>query len=234
MSDMENIKVIRGNIFNTKCQTIVNTVNCVGVMGKGIALVFRLRYPEMLPLYQEHCKNRLITIGKLWLYKAKNPNQPWVLNFPTKIHWKFPSEYAYIEEGLQKFVETYKERNITSIAFPMLGTSNGGLDKEIVLEIMLKYLSVCDIPIEIYDYDPNAADDLFETFKRKWNSIMPGDRRKLTGIRTQQQIDILNAEINNPQNKSMIQLMNVEGIGIKTMESCFNVVMNYVGMQKLL
>ena len=74
------IKQIKGNIFNTKCQTIVNTVNCVGVMGKGIALVHKLRYPEMYLEYKEHCKNKLIKPGVLWIYK-KNPNSTFQLSF---------------------------------------------------------------------------------------------------------------------------------------------------------
>ena len=75
MSD--NIKIIKGNIFNTKAQTIVNTVNCVGVMGKGIALVFKLRYPNMFEQYQKYCSQHLISVGKLWLYKGES-DQPWV------------------------------------------------------------------------------------------------------------------------------------------------------------
>ena len=133
---MSNITIINGNIFNTKAQTIVNTVNCVGVMGKGIALVFKLRYPSMFDIYQDFCKQGLIGIGKLWIYKG-DARDPWVLNFPTKTHWKLPSKYEYIEKGLQKFVETYKEKGITSIAFPLLGANNGGLDGKKVEELMI-------------------------------------------------------------------------------------------------
>lgn len=74
----------------------------------------------------------------------------WVLNFPTKKHWKHPSRIEYIEQGLQKFVETYEERGIKSIAFPLLGCGNGGLDKDTVLKLMVQYLSECNIPVEIY------------------------------------------------------------------------------------
>jgi O-acetyl-ADP-ribose deacetylase (regulator of RNase III) len=147
---MLTITVINNkNIFDTKCQTIVNTVNCVGVMGKGIALEMKNRYPEMFDKYKSFCDKKLIEIGKLWLYK--NDDNKWILNFPTKIHWKNNSEYEYIEKGMQKFVETYKEKNITSIAFPMLGCSNGGLDNDTVLNIMVKHLMKCDnLIIEIY------------------------------------------------------------------------------------
>lgn len=230
---MGHISVIKGNIFNTHCQTIVNTVNCVGVMGKGIALVFKLRYPDMFPIYQDYCNRGLIEIGKLWLYKPEDARQAWVLNFPTKVHWKLPSEYTYVEQGLKKFAETYKEKGITSIAFPLLGTNNGGLDEEAVLRLMLRYLEPCDIPIEIYEYDPSAPDDLFESFKAKWNSIHPADRKNITGIRTKKQLQSLDEQINNPETKSMMQLLNIEGVGYKTMACCFDVVMNYVKPQTL-
>ena len=91
MDNMSNIKIIHGNIFNSKAQTIVNTVNCVGVMGKGVALVYKLRYPKMFEMYQSFCKQGLISVGKLWIYNSE-PNVPWVLNFPTKTHWKLPTE----------------------------------------------------------------------------------------------------------------------------------------------
>ena len=92
------VTIINGNIFNSKAQTIVNTVNCVGVMGKGIALVFKLRYPSMFEQYQKYCAQHLIEVGKLWIYKGEETD-PWVLNFPTKTHWKLPSEYKNIENS---------------------------------------------------------------------------------------------------------------------------------------
>lgn len=225
-----NIKIIKGNIFNSRLDVIVNTVNCVGVMGKGIALVFKLRYPKMFDLYKEYCLSHLIGIGKLWLYKGEE-GVPWVLNFPTKFHWKYPSKMEYIEKGLQKFVETYKEKKITSIAFPLLGTNNGGLDKQEVLSLMCTYLRKCDIPIEIYEYDASAPDDLFEKFKENWNKIPDNNKKDILtdvntkGRITQKQIDIINQAVSSDSVKSMITLIESDGIGIKTMEKCFNLVM---------
>ena len=225
-----NIKIIKGNIFNSRLDVIVNTINCVGVMGKGIALVFKLRYPKMFDLYKEYCLSHLIGIGKLWLYKGEE-GVPWVLNFPTKFHWKYPSKMEYIEKGLQKFVETYKEKKITSIAFPLLGTNNGGLDKQEVLSLMCTYLRKCDIPIEIYEYDASAPDDLFEKFKENWNKIPDNNKKDILtdvntkGRITQKQIDIINQAVSSDSVKSMITLIESDGIGIKTMEKCFNLVM---------
>lgn len=220
---INNVTIIKGNIFNTKAQTIVNTVNCVGVMGKGIALVFKLRYPLMFDVYKQHCKAHLIDIGKLWLYKGEN-NAPWVLNFPTKTHWKLPSEYGYIEKGLQKFVDSYKERGITSVAFPLLGANNGGLDKDKVMDIMKSYLSKCDIPVEIYMYDPSVPDDLFEKFKSNWLKLSYEQKKGL--LHTKKRIETIDSAIVSQTIHSMISLIDYPGIGLKSVEACFTFVMN--------
>lgn len=141
------LNIVTGDIFESNTQTIVNTVNCVGAMGKGIALEYKNRYPKMFTRYQELCKLGLIKIGSLWLY---NKEPKWVLNFPTKLHWKNPSKIEYLELGLEKFVNTYDEKGITSISFPLLGASNGGIDPDISLRIMCNYLDKCDIPINIF------------------------------------------------------------------------------------
>lgn len=138
-----------GNIFDSKCQTLVNTINCVGVMGKGLALAMKQRYPNMVKPYEVLCDKGLISIGKLWIFDNTNDGK-WILNFPTKNHWKYPSKIEYIEKGLKKFVENYKNKGITSCAFPLLGCNNGKLNKEDVLPLMMSYLNQCDIPIEIY------------------------------------------------------------------------------------
>ena len=215
---------IKGNIFNTKCQTIVNTVNCVGVMGKGIALVHKLRYPQMYLEYKVHCKEKLIRIGSLWLY-SKQQNAPWILNFPTKFHWKYPSKLEWVEKGLIKFVETYEQKKILSIAFPLLGTHNGGLDIETVKNLMNEHLGKCSIDIEIYDYDPNAKDDLFENFKTKWLSLDLVNIKKETGIQPQYARKISEI-IDSGEVQSMIALANYDRIGEKTLEKAFTYVLN--------
>ena len=219
------IKHIPGNIFNSECQTIVNTVNCVGVMGKGIAQVYKLRYPIMFLEYKEHCKNKLIKPGALWLF-SKQSNAPWILNFPTKFHWKHPSKIEWIEDGLKKFIETYEQKKITSIAFPLLGTHNGGLDTVEVRELMKKYLSKCSIDIEIYDYDPNSRDDLFEKFKANWMLLDSISIKTETGIQPQYAKKITSL-IDSGEVKSIIALANYKGIGEKTLEKCFNYGLNH-------
>jgi O-acetyl-ADP-ribose deacetylase (regulator of RNase III) len=124
-------------VFDAPTQTLVNTVNCVGVMGKGLALEVRHRFPVVYQKYVGACKEGTLTIGKLQLVKTKDI---WVLNFPTKVHWRGKSRLSYIEQGLKKFASTYKRRGISSIAFPPLGCANGGLEWKPVLALMERYL----------------------------------------------------------------------------------------------
>jgi len=212
-----------GNIFTTKCQTIVNTVNCVGVMGAGIAYEFRLREPKMFKQYQLLCVNKQLDIGKLWIYKGSKQN---ILNFPTKYDWKFPSKKEYLYKGLQKFVDTYKQKNITSIAFPLLGADKGGIDSNESLNIMKQYLSRCDIDVEIWHFDPMAKDDLYESFKNIFQKIDNITIKTETKIR----IDIvkkIRTALENPKINSLSGLLRVKGIGDKSLEKLFNYINNY-------
>jgi len=214
------IEIIKGNLFTSQCQTLANTINCVGVMGAGIALEFRLRYPQMFKRYVELCNQQLIDIGKLWLYKTE---AKWVLNFPTKKHWKYPSKEEYLKLGLKKFLDTYKEKAITSIAFPLLGASNGKVPEQVSLEIMTYYLNTCDIPIEIYYYDPYASDDIYEEFKLKFLSYDVQELTKITGLNAtyiKKLKDVLiNSAINNMGN-----LLSVKGIGINSLEKALLII----------
>ncbi len=141
------IEYIEGDIFSSPAQVIVNTVNTVGVMGKGLALAFKQRYPEMFACYRTACEKRQLKIGKLMLWYAPDH---WILLFPTKEHWRNPSKLEYIENGLIKFVNTYADKNITSIAFPRLGCGNGELNWDDVRPLMERYLK--PLPIDIYIY----------------------------------------------------------------------------------
>lgn len=98
---------------------------------------------------------------------------------------------------------------------------------------MQQYLSQCDIPIEIYQYDPLAPDDLYETFKKNWQAIPQGKKKEVTKIRTSKQIETIDLAVKSDGLRSMIALINYPGIGIKTMECCFKIVMNYQGKPSL-
>ena len=142
------ILYVKGNLFHSPAQVLVNTVNTVGVMGKGVALEFKRLFPEMYQQYRDLCERGQFQVGQLWLYRSP---QKWVLNFPTKQHWRAPSRMEYIEAGLQKFVQVYSEWGIHSIAFPPLGCGNGQLDFENqVRPLMEKYLK--SLPIDVFIY----------------------------------------------------------------------------------
>lgn len=151
-----------GDVFSSEMKTIVNTVNCVGVMGKGIALEFKNRYPEMYKEYVSLCKNKEIRPGKPYYYFDIWGNS--VLNFPTKDHWRSPSKLSYIVSGLRWFRDNYEKLGITSIAFPPLGCGNGGLTWVTVGPLMYHYLS--DLPIEVEIYAPygTSHEQLTEEF----------------------------------------------------------------------
>jgi O-acetyl-ADP-ribose deacetylase (regulator of RNase III) len=209
-----SIEIIKGNLFNSNCQTLVNTVNCVGAMGKGIALDFRLRYPLMYERYLELCKYGYMEIGKLWIYKA---NKHWVLNFPTKKDWKNPSKIEYLELGLQKFVNTYQQKGITSIAFPLLGSQNGGILTETSLSIMEKYLGKLNIKIEIYFYNPYEFDDIFAKVKTYLFFYSQEELLKITGLRLQYLERIKNAILKD-EIVNLSQLVSIKGIGLSTIQ----------------
>ena len=225
---MSSLLINVGNIFTSKCQTLVNTVNCDGVMGSGIALEFRLRHPAMFVQYARHCKAKRLDIGKLWIYKPPPSEQDkrWTLNFPTKRHWKYPSRKEYLESGLQKFVATYRDQRIESIAFPTLGTANGGLSEDEVIPLMKSYLKKCDLPIEIYRYRADAEDDLFLEFRERMLSEKNEEEMaKAIDLRVDRLRRIRDAVQSNPEIKSLSQLARIRGIGLKSLEKCFRFVM---------
>lgn len=141
------IVYMQGNILNTPAITIVNTVNTVGVMGKGIALSLKNRYSDMYEEYQEACVNKQFHVGQLMYYKSVDHD---VLLFPTKAHWRYPSRMKWIEDGLKTFCRDYGAYGISSIAFPMLGCGNGGLNWVEVKPLMEHYLN--DLPIQVFVY----------------------------------------------------------------------------------
>lgn len=139
---------LNSSIFSSPARVLVNTVNTVGVMGKGIALEYKTRYPEMYERYRDLCLNDEFSVGQLWLWKTR---ARWILNFPTKVHWRNPSRPEYIEAGLAKFAATYRSQGIESISFPLLGCGNGGLDfRSQVQPLMERYLRSLTIPVYIH------------------------------------------------------------------------------------
>lgn len=141
------VTMIHGDIFASQAQTLVNPVNCRGVMGKGLARDFAARFPAMFAAYRALCVAGELRPGILHLSTGATP---WVLNFPTKDHWRSPARLAYIEQGLEYFAGHYAGWGITSIAFPQLGCGLGGLAWAAVEPVMRRWLEPLSIAVEVY------------------------------------------------------------------------------------
>lgn len=136
-----------GDLFESKAQTLVNTVNCVGVMGKGIAAGFKRRFPEMYEDYVARCERGEMRLGRPQLWRGTTP---WVLNFPTKDHWRSVSRLHDIEEGLEYLLQHYEAWGIQSLAVPPLGCGHGGLDWTVVGPTLSRYLDRMSVPVVLY------------------------------------------------------------------------------------
>lgn len=147
-----------GNMFDIDADILVNTVNCVGVMGCGVALEFKKRYPAMFREYRRVCQVRKIEPGVLWYYRM--PDNKLVVNFPTKDDWRKPSQYPYITKGLSQLRRLLLDCDLgTSVAIPALGCGHGGLDWNIVLDLIKEYLNNLD-SIEIYVFQPQDSREI--------------------------------------------------------------------------
>jgi len=209
---------LKGNIFNSSAMAIVNTVNCVGAMGKGIALDFKLRYPEMFKEYQKICFKHLLKPGQILPYTKSTPI---ILNFAIKDDWKDPSRVEWIEETLQKFVANYHALGITSVAFPWMGAMNGGLPFETIQELTRKYLS------ELEDIDPDVPCALYNSLKHIVSNqiFTPHELENMSQIKVRYWEKIFNAVIDE-KTKSINNLCHyvVNGkriIGKTNMERLF-------------
>ncbi len=149
------INYVKGNILDSDAQAVVNTVNTVGIMGKGIALQFKKAYPNNYKSYLTACKNKEVVVGKMFVTTDSNisSGEKLIINFPTKQHWRKPSEYIYIEDGLDDLINIIKLNQIKSIAIPPLGAGNGGLKWEKVKKIIEEKLS--NLEIEIFVFEPS-------------------------------------------------------------------------------
>jgi O-acetyl-ADP-ribose deacetylase (regulator of RNase III)/uncharacterized protein YwgA len=142
------ITVRMGDIFESDAQTLVNTVNCVGIMGKGIALEFKKRFPEMYEEYAHLCKVGKVRLGYPYLYRQLTP--PWILNFPTKDHWRSVSKLDDIIAGLQYLQAHYRQWGITSLAVPPLGCGHGQLEWRVVGPTLYRHLKQLGIPVVLF------------------------------------------------------------------------------------
>jgi O-acetyl-ADP-ribose deacetylase (regulator of RNase III) len=169
------ITFTEGNLLKAEAEALVNTVNTVGVMGKGIALMFKEAFPENFRAYSAACKKREIEVGRIFATERRDlvGGPKWIINFPTKKHWRNPSKMDWIKDGLQDLERFIREHKIKSIALPPLGSGNGGLDwKEVrpIIEATLGSLQGVDVLV-------------FEPTARYQNVAKPTGVEKLTAAR---------------------------------------------------
>lgn len=169
------ITFTEGNLLDAKAEALVNTVNTVGVMGKGIALMFKEAFPENLRAYVDACKKKEIEVGRVFVTERHNwvGGPKWIVNFPTKQHWRNPSKIEWIKEGLQDLKRFIIENNVRSIALPPLGSGNGGLDWRVVRPAIESVLGTLP-DVEVIVYEPTA---------RYQNVAKPTGVEKLTSAR---------------------------------------------------
>lgn len=150
------ISYTKGNLLEANVEALVNTVNTVGVMGKGIALMFKEQFPENTRLYAQACKRKEVVIGKMFVTQTNEMFGPkWIINFPTKEDWRNSSKLEWIRDGLEDLKKVIVDYNIKSIAIPPLGAGNGGLDWNDVKALIEEFLSSVK-DIDIYIYEPTS------------------------------------------------------------------------------
>lgn len=141
-----------GNLLDADTAAVVNTVNTVGVMGKGIALMFKEAFPENFRSYEAACKAKKVKLGEMFVTERVDLLGPkYIINFPTKAHWRFPSKLEWIEHGLNDLKRVIESKRIKSIALPPLGAGNGGLEWDDVRELIVKWAEdLTDVRIVVY------------------------------------------------------------------------------------
>lgn len=159
---MGTFKALIGDLFTSRAQTLVNTVNCVGVMGKGVALEFKKRWPVMFADYQRRCEHKQVRLGEPYCYTRDLDIS--IINFPTKDHWRSSSRIADVEQGLDYLVAHVGEWGVTSLAMPPLGCGNGGLEWSEVGPLIYQKLRGLPIDVELYAPYGTPAQQLSESF----------------------------------------------------------------------
>lgn len=148
-SHPSNVQVLKGDLFAADAQCIVNTVNTVGVMGKGVALQFKQRFPRMFADYKLRCAQGQVKLGEPYLYRELF-GTPWVINFPTKDHWRSQSKLSDIEAGLTFLEENIASWGVESLALPPLGCGEGGLEWRVVGPRLYESLTRLTIPVTLF------------------------------------------------------------------------------------
>jgi O-acetyl-ADP-ribose deacetylase (regulator of RNase III) len=150
------LRFTQGNLLDADAEALVNAVNTVGVMGKGIALMFKEAFPGNFKAYERACRSKEVQVGEMFVTEREEMFGPrWIINFPTKTHWRSPSQVDWIVKGLEDLKRVIAEKHIKSAALPALGAGNGGLNWKDVRREIEK--SLVDVPnVDFIVYEPTA------------------------------------------------------------------------------
>lgn len=171
-----------GDILNADAEALVNTVNCVGIMGRGIALQFKNTFPDNFEAYAQACKREEVQPGRMFVYETGFLHNPkYIINFPTKRHWRGKSRIEDIEAGLRALVEEIRARGIRSVAIPPLGSGLGGLEWDAVRARIDTALRALD-DVHVTVFEPNGKADDGKAFRPKAVPKMTPGRAALVGL----------------------------------------------------
>ena len=149
------IRYTTGNILQSTADILVNTVNTVGIMGKGIALAFKKAYPDNYKAYRQAFEADALSTGKMFVFKTVLWQPRYIVNFPTKKHWRNKSKLEYVSDGLDDLVRLIGDLDVKSIAIPPLGCGNGGLEWSVVKKLILEKLEPISDNIDLIIYEPS-------------------------------------------------------------------------------
>ena len=200
-----------GNILQADYQALINTVNTVGVMGKGIALAFKKSFPANYKEYRKAFEAGELEIGKMFVHNTGQITPQLIINFPTKKHWRHKSKLEYIESGLDDLIRVITKYNIRSLAIPPLGCGNGGLQWSVVKPLIEQKLSPVADKVDITIYEPGYADEKLRATK-SITSLTPTRAIYLTLLR---QYELLGEELSTLAVQKLAYLLQRSGEKLK-------------------
>jgi len=185
------IRFIKGNILNANTAALINTVNIYGVMGKGIALAFKQAYKGNYKAYRAAYDAGELAMGKIFVHETGLEQPAYILNFPTKKHWRNPSQLEYIETGLDDLIQIIKEKNIKSVAIPPLGCGNGGLHWKVVKPLILEKIKPLIETVNFMIYEPG-----FIGVKKKVKAVQRLTPARAMFLTLMRQYELLGEDLN--------------------------------------
>ncbi len=209
------IEFTSGDILADDAEAIVNTVNCVGVMGRGIALQFKKAYPDNFKVYEEACKNKEVVPGRMFIFDTKRLTTPrYVINFPTKRHWRAKSRMEDVEAGLLDLAKEIQARKIQSIAIPPLGSGLGGLNWNEVRKRIIQTLEGLD-DVRVIIYEPKGAPEAKKMVKEKKIPNMTPGRAALLGLMNRYLNGLLDPFVTLLEIQKLMYFMQVSGQALR-------------------